>query len=59
MGSQLIPSAHRAPQFFEGINGIVRINEREYQSNMAVQESKLASISLRNTLKKLVELCDL
>ena len=28
MRSQLIPSAHRAPQFFEGIKGIVRINEK-------------------------------
>ena len=34
----------------EGIKGIVRINENEYQSNMAVQESKLASILLRSAL---------
>ena len=40
----------------EGIKGIVRINENEYQSNMAVQESKLASILLRSTQKKVVEL---
>jgi hypothetical protein len=30
----------------EGIKGIVRINENEYQSNLAIQESKLASILL-------------
>jgi hypothetical protein len=40
----------------EGIKGIVRINEKEYQSNLVVQESKLASILLRSTLKKVVEL---
>ena len=39
----------------EGIMGIVRINEEEYQSNLAVQESKLASILLRSTFKKVVE----
>jgi hypothetical protein len=39
----------------EGIKGIVRINEEEYQSNLAVQESKLASILLRSTFKKVVE----
>jgi hypothetical protein len=40
----------------EGIKGIVRINENEYQSNLAIQESKLASILLCSTLKKVVEL---
>jgi hypothetical protein len=40
----------------EGIKGIVRINEKEYQSNLAIEESKLASILLCSTLKKVVEL---
>jgi len=40
----------------EGIKGFVRINEEEYQSNLAIQESKLASILLRSRLKKVVEL---
>ncbi|PWU79364.1 MAG: hypothetical protein DLM72_17800 [Candidatus Nitrosopolaris wilkensis] len=40
----------------EGLKGIVRINEKEYQSNLAVQESKLASILLHSKLKKNVEL---
>jgi hypothetical protein len=40
----------------EGIKGIVRINEKEYQSNLAVQESKLASVLLSSTFKKVVEL---
>ena len=39
----------------EGIKGIVRINEEEYQSNLAIQESKLASILLRSTFKKVVK----
>jgi hypothetical protein len=39
----------------EGIKGIVRINEEEYQSNLAVQESKLASVLLRSTFKKVVQ----
>ncbi|MDQ6866076.1 MAG: hypothetical protein M3044_19895, partial [Thermoproteota archaeon] len=41
---------------FEGIKGIVRINQKEYQSNLAVQDSKLASVLLRSTFKKVVEL---
>jgi hypothetical protein len=40
----------------EGIKGIVRINQKEYQSNLAVKESKLASVLLRSTFKKVVEL---
>ncbi len=40
----------------EGIRGIVRINEIEYQSNLAVLETKLATILLRSTLKRAVEL---
>jgi hypothetical protein len=39
----------------EGIKGIVRINEEEYQSNLAVQESKLASIFFRSTFNKVVQ----
>jgi hypothetical protein len=39
----------------EGIKGIVRINEKEYQSNLAVQESKLASILFRSTLREVVQ----
>jgi hypothetical protein len=39
----------------EGIKGIVRINEEEYQSNLAIQESKFASILLRSTFKKVVK----
>jgi hypothetical protein len=39
----------------EGIKGIVRINEEEYQSNLAIQESKLASILFRSTFKKVVK----
>jgi hypothetical protein len=45
-----------ALRHFEGIKGIVRINEMEYQSNLAVQESKSASVLLRSTLKKVVDL---
>jgi hypothetical protein len=41
---------------FEGIKGIVRINQKEYQSNLAVQDFKLASVLLRSTFKKVVEL---
>jgi hypothetical protein len=40
----------------EGIKGIHRINETGYQSNLAVQESKLGSIFLTSTSKKAVEL---
>jgi hypothetical protein len=39
----------------EGIKGIVRINEKEYQSNLAVQESKLTSILFRSTLREVVQ----
>jgi hypothetical protein len=38
----------------EGIKGIVRINEVEYQSNLAIQETKLASILFRSSFKKIV-----
>lgn len=39
----------------EGIKGIVRINEEEYQSNLAIQESKFASILFRSTFKKVMK----
>jgi hypothetical protein len=39
----------------EGIKGIVRINEVEYQSNLAIQESNFASILFRSTFKKIVK----
>ena len=39
----------------EGIKGIVRINEKGYQSNLAVQESKLASILFHSTLKEVIQ----
>jgi hypothetical protein len=39
----------------EGIKGIVRINEEEYQSNLAIQESKLATILFRSTFNKVVK----
>ena len=38
----------------EGIKGIVRINEVEYQSNLAIQETKLASILFRSSFKKIL-----
>jgi hypothetical protein len=39
----------------EGIKGIVRINEKEFQSNLAVQESKLTSILFHSTLEEVVK----
>src|SRR5207253_2110681 len=39
----------------EGMKGIARINEEEYQSNLAIQESKLASILFRSTFNKVVK----
>ena len=39
----------------EGIKGIVRINEKEFQSNLAVQESKLTSILFHSTLEVVVK----
>ena len=39
----------------EWIKGIARINEKEYQSNLATQESKLASILFRSTFNKVVK----
>ena len=46
MRSQLIPSAHRAPQFFEGIKGIVRINEKVLATtNLNAQYTELVKHS--------------
>jgi two-component system sensor histidine kinase VicK len=39
----------------EGIKGIVRMNEKEFQSNLAVQESKLTSILFRSTVEEVVK----
>jgi hypothetical protein len=39
----------------EGIKGIVRMNEKEFQSNLAVQESKFSSILFHSTLEEVVK----
>jgi hypothetical protein len=39
----------------EGIKGIVRINEKEFQSNLAVQESKSTSILFHSTIEEVVK----